>query len=639
MANVPHSTLVGTNLHWNMGDSRSARAWTLAAGTTNALLIENSNNNDFLRIDTSTTPGSSSIILGNLTDQPSMDLQGFTRVLGPTSGGAIFTVSTNAGTDTVLRVIAAGAGGPHTVAIRYATMQIQELAADPTAVADCGLLYTKDVATVTHLFYRASGGTVYQLTPAGGTGDVVGPASATDNAIARFDTTTGKLIQNSAVTISDIGDFSIGSTGQVISWATATTFAIGGGSHGTLAGTNSTVVGTGAQTGSSDATAIGGSANASGAAATCVGRTAAAAGSGTALGYGANAGHSAGLALGRAATTTAANQCVIGGDAFGVTDVYIGQGVTDAAPDALVTLQATGGSGTNIAASALRIAAGKGTGNSATSILYLATSDPGSTGSTLQTLVDRVAIGGSSTSMGMYLGNPDADGIVAAPVATVTVAATSSNSGTAASAFVVQAGNNFSTGNAGAMTVKAGSTTGAGTGADLILEAGNSSSSTGGTLRLRTGQTASAIDRLTIRPTGELDVAAVTGGSATVNTIIPAVRVTHTGTTAQDVWTLAIPSDRTAYLDVKAVWQRTTATKGWATASVFGGCRNDAGTTDEIGGSTIVGTIGTREGSALTDLVSIQLVADNTTDEIKIQLTKNNSNDYQVDLWINAHVT
>lgn len=42
----------------------------------------------------------------------------------------------------------------------------------------------------------------------GGSGDVVGPASATDNAIARFDATTGKLIQNSAVTISDTGDMS-----------------------------------------------------------------------------------------------------------------------------------------------------------------------------------------------------------------------------------------------------------------------------------------------------------------------------------------------------------------------------------------------------------------------------------------------
>jgi hypothetical protein len=36
-------------------------------------------------------------------------------------------------------------------------------------------------------------------------GDVVGPASATDNAIARYDSTTGKLIQNSVVTVSDTG--------------------------------------------------------------------------------------------------------------------------------------------------------------------------------------------------------------------------------------------------------------------------------------------------------------------------------------------------------------------------------------------------------------------------------------------------
>lgn len=42
----------------------------------------------------------------------------------------------------------------------------------------------------------------------GGSGDVTGPASATDNAIARFDATTGKLIQNSAVTIDDTGNMS-----------------------------------------------------------------------------------------------------------------------------------------------------------------------------------------------------------------------------------------------------------------------------------------------------------------------------------------------------------------------------------------------------------------------------------------------
>ena len=41
-----------------------------------------------------------------------------------------------------------------------------------------------------------------------GVGDVDGPASATDNAIARFDGTTGKLIQNSVGILSDAGALS-----------------------------------------------------------------------------------------------------------------------------------------------------------------------------------------------------------------------------------------------------------------------------------------------------------------------------------------------------------------------------------------------------------------------------------------------
>jgi len=52
---------------------------------------------------------------------------------------------------------------------------------------------------------------------ASGSGDVVGPASATDNAIARYDQTTGKLIQDSGITIADgeIGTLSGTNTGDV----------------------------------------------------------------------------------------------------------------------------------------------------------------------------------------------------------------------------------------------------------------------------------------------------------------------------------------------------------------------------------------------------------------------------------------
>jgi len=41
--------------------------------------------------------------------------------------------------------------------------------------------------------------------PSGSGGDVVGPASSTDNAFARFDATTGKLLQNSTATLDDVG--------------------------------------------------------------------------------------------------------------------------------------------------------------------------------------------------------------------------------------------------------------------------------------------------------------------------------------------------------------------------------------------------------------------------------------------------
>lgn len=54
------------------------------------------------------------------------------------------------------------------------------------------------------------------IVPGGGGGDVTGPASSTDNAIVRFDAATGKLLQNSTVTISDTGNVSVGASNSLV---------------------------------------------------------------------------------------------------------------------------------------------------------------------------------------------------------------------------------------------------------------------------------------------------------------------------------------------------------------------------------------------------------------------------------------
>lgn len=76
------------------------------------------------------------------------------------------------------------------------------------------------------IFYKDPAGVVKTISGGGGAGDVVGPASATDNALARFDGTTGKLIQNSAVTIDDSGN-SAGTLSQTFANGTAQTVAAG----------------------------------------------------------------------------------------------------------------------------------------------------------------------------------------------------------------------------------------------------------------------------------------------------------------------------------------------------------------------------------------------------------------------------
>ena len=100
-----------------------------------------------------------------------------------------------------------------------------------TNIAEGTNLYYTDararasVSAGTGISYNSTTGVITNSSPSLG-GDVVGPASATDNAITRFDTTTGKLIQNSVTTIDDTGNAS-GILSQQFSNGSAVTLAAG----------------------------------------------------------------------------------------------------------------------------------------------------------------------------------------------------------------------------------------------------------------------------------------------------------------------------------------------------------------------------------------------------------------------------
>jgi hypothetical protein len=95
---------------------------------------------------------------------------------------------------------------------------------------------------------NSSGGITIAASGGGGSGDVTGPASSTDNAVVRFDGTTGKLIQNSAVTIADsTGDITGGKyNGLTVSTSTGTLTVANGSSLITSGANSITLTSTGA---------------------------------------------------------------------------------------------------------------------------------------------------------------------------------------------------------------------------------------------------------------------------------------------------------------------------------------------------------------------------------------------------------
>jgi len=71
-----------------------------------------------------------------------------------------------------------------------------------------GNTLTKTTLTAGSGITITNGSGAITIASSGGSGDVVGPASSTDNAIARFDLATGKLLQNSTGILTDAGAIS-----------------------------------------------------------------------------------------------------------------------------------------------------------------------------------------------------------------------------------------------------------------------------------------------------------------------------------------------------------------------------------------------------------------------------------------------
>jgi hypothetical protein len=136
---------------------------------------------------TNTAPDQTVSITGAGTSVVTGTYPNFTVTSNDAFVGTVTSVAATAGTGISIT------GSPITTS---GTLNITNTAPDQTVVLTAG---TGISTSGTYPNF-----TITNTSPSLG-GDVVGPASSTDNAIARFDTTTGKLLQNSVVTVGDTG--------------------------------------------------------------------------------------------------------------------------------------------------------------------------------------------------------------------------------------------------------------------------------------------------------------------------------------------------------------------------------------------------------------------------------------------------
>lgn len=129
--------------------------------------------------DVSGSSGSGNVLRANI---PTISSPKILTELQDSNGNAILTLNPTASAVNEVQITNAATGAPSTV-------KVSAVGSD----ADINL----------DLESKGTGSVLINGSPISGTGDVVGPASATDHAVARFDTTTGKLIQNSGAILDD----------------------------------------------------------------------------------------------------------------------------------------------------------------------------------------------------------------------------------------------------------------------------------------------------------------------------------------------------------------------------------------------------------------------------------------------------
>lgn len=116
----------------------------------------------------------------------------------------------NMATQTIKGRTTAGSGDPEDLTATQATAILNAMVGDSGSGGTKGLVPAPGAGdAAANKFLKADGTFAVPAGGVGGLGDVVGPASATDNALVRFDTTTGKLIQNSPITVDDNGGMTL----------------------------------------------------------------------------------------------------------------------------------------------------------------------------------------------------------------------------------------------------------------------------------------------------------------------------------------------------------------------------------------------------------------------------------------------